>query len=1152
MASSTRTRSQDQTQPLRRVRGQSAVRTRFQLQDLNRGWHMWTFQLNRIVFFTVVLLVSEVFAQTTQGGIVGTIRDQKGAQIVGAKVMVTSPSTGLQRETTTADNGIFRIIALPTGVYEIKAEAAGFATATTTGVEVGIDQIRTVDVVLHVGAKAEVVEVKADAALTQTETSKLGEIIDNRKVEDLPLNGRDFAQLARLNPGVAASGGGGGQQGGEGGVSGFSSNGQRSTSNNFLVDGVDNNDSFGGTAAQIPSIDSIQEFEVQTNTFSAEYGRNTGSVVNLVTKSGSNQLHGSLYEFFRNDALDARNFFNDSNFAKSALHLNQFGGTLGGPIVKSRTFFFLNYEGFRRQAGITRITNVPTTAEREGQFLDNNGNPITIAVNTVSAQIFNTLFPQPNLNSSSGNYISSPVQRDATDQFLVKVDHHLRGSDTLSARYSRTRVDTFFPFTPGQSGTNIPGYGVNDDGANHLIALSYTRVVGPRTLNEARFGFTRSNILLATEPGPKAADFGFNTGWAANSPLSLGNIPQLAFAGGFVGGSSSITNLGGGIDQPNRTATNTSQWIDSLSHTTARHSFKVGGDIRYQQLNRLYDLAFSGQITFSGLDNTAGTDSDGNPANIPNALIDFEQGIPDGALQFVGDSHRNFRSSSYGLFAQDTFKLRPNVTLNYGLRYELNTVLHEAHGRLSSWRPQNYTTFLDPTNPNIQNDLAALEASGVVTQGQVGGIYDGAHHNFAPRIGIAWDLFGKGKTVMRTGYGLFYETIIGNIPGNVMLNPPFLPDFFTPFPFASWPNAFAPSGFPVITVTSQNMPTPYAQHYNLIFQQELPARTLLEVGYVGTSGTKLPRFRQIDQAYITQPQIDRLSPDVVTRMELMWIPAPVAQFLSGHINLIPSIARVPYFGYAQIFQAEDTISSNYNSLQVKVDKRFSHGLSSLLAYTWSKSIDGASVFFGSGANATTIFPQDNYNLAAERGNSDFDIRHRLSWSFLYQIPTAHGLPKTIGDGWQIGAILRLQTGQPLSVLSGQDNSSTGLGNDRPNVVGDPNAGPHTVSRWFNTVAFTQNAILTFGNAGRNIVTGPGFHNLDFSVLKNTKIHESVNLQFRAEFFNIANHPSFALPANILAAPNFGTLFQTPDAAQNNVGLGSGGPRLIQLAVKLSF
>src|SRR5579864_4992143 len=336
--------------------------------------------LNRIVIWLVVAVASALncAAQTTQGGIVGAIRDQKGANIAGAKVTVSSSATGLQR-------------------------------ATTTGIEVGVDQIRTLDVVLHVGVKNETVEVQADAALTQTETSKRGQIIDNRKVEDLPLNGRDFAQLARLNPGVASSGGGGGQQGGEGGVSGFSSNGQRSTSNNFMVDGVDNNNYFAGEAAQLPSIDSIQEFEVQTNTFAAEYGRNTGSVVNLVTKSGSNRLHGSAYEFFRNDILDARNFFNDSAFPKSALRLNQFGGTLGGPIVQNKTFFFLNYEGFRRAAGITRITNVPTADERAGKFTDQNGNPITISVNPVSQQIFNTLFPESNLTNASGNFISSPL-----------------------------------------------------------------------------------------------------------------------------------------------------------------------------------------------------------------------------------------------------------------------------------------------------------------------------------------------------------------------------------------------------------------------------------------------------------------------------------------------------------------------------------------------------------------------------------------------------------------------------------------------------------------------------------------------------------------------------------------------------------------------
>jgi hypothetical protein len=1100
------------------------------------------------------ILISNVQGQTTQGGIVGTVHDQKGANVPDVNLTITNPSTGLQRQTKTADNGVFRVMALPTGVYQIRAEAPGFATTTTNGVEIGVDQIRDVDIVLKIGTKTETVEVQSEAALTQTESSKLGEIIDNRKVEELPLNGRDFAQLARLNPGVASSGGGGGQQGGEGGVSGYSSNGQRSTSNNFMVDGIDNNDYFGGAAAQIPSIDSIQEFEVQTNTFAAEYGRNTGSVVNLVTKSGSNLLHGSAYEFFRNDVLDARNYFNNSAFRKSALRLNQFGGTLGGPILKNKTFFFLNYEGFRRAAGINRITNVPTSDERAGKFTDQNGNPITIAVNPVSQQIFNTLFPEPNLTNASGNFISSPLQTDSTNQFLVKVDHHLNAADSLSARFSRTGIDTFFPFTPGQSGTNIPRYGLNQTGDNDLVAISYTHVINPRTLNEARFGFTRSNILLVTEAGPKAATFGFNTGFAPGASLNLGNIPMLSFSAGFVSGSAAVTNLGGGIDQPNRTATNTFQWIDNLSRTTARHTFKVGGDIRYTQLNRLYDLAFNGQITFSGLDNTAGTDSMGNPANIPNPLIDFALGLPDGALQFVGDSHRNFRFTSYGIFAQDSFRLRPNLTLNYGLRYELNTVLHEAHGRLSSWWPQKYTTFLDPTNPNIQSNLTALEASGVVTQNGVGGVYDGDHNNFAPRIGLSWDLFGNGRTVLRAGYGVFYETIIGNIPGNVMLNPPYLPDYFTPFPFASWPNPFGPSSFPVLTIAQQNLRTPYAQHFNLGVEHQLPGRMLLGIAYVGTTGTKLPRFVQIDQAYITKTQIDSLTPDVITRMEMLGIPSQVAQFLNDNqlYGAMPSIVRTPFFGFAQLFQAQDSVSSNYHSLQAKLDKRFSHGLSFLTSYTWSHSIDGASVFFGSGANATTIFPQDNYNLNAERGRSDFDIRHRLSFSFNYELPVWRSLPSVLGKGWELGGILTLQTGQPFSVLTGESLSGTGLGNDRPNVVGDPNAGPHTVQRWFNTSAFALNAPLTFGNAGRNIVTGPGYRDLDFSLIKNTQLGEKVKAQFRAEFFNIVNHPAFALPSNILAAPNFGTLFQTPDAAQNNVGLGSGGPRLIQFALKLSF
>jgi len=387
-----------------------------------------------------------------------------------------------------------------------------------------------------------------------------------------------------------------------------------------------------------------------------------------------------------------------------------------------------------------------------------------------------------------------------------------------------------------------------------------------------------------------------------------------------------------------------------------------------------------------------------------------------------------------------------------------------------------------------------------------------------------------------------------------MLNPPYLPDFFNSFPFASWPQAFAPSGFPVLTITQQKLRTPYAQHFNFGIQHQLPGRMLLDLAYVGTTGTKLPRFVQIDQAYITKQQIDTLTPNVVARMELIGIPAPVANFLYDNqlFGNMPSIVRTPYFGFAQLFQAEDAVSSNYHSLQAKLDKRFSNGLSFLASYTWSHSIDGASVFFGSGANGTTIFPQNNYDLAAERGNSDFDIRQRFSWSFTYELPVLRSLPKLIGEGWQVGGILTLQTGQPFSVLTGKGLSGTGLGNDRPDLIGDPNAGPHTVQKWFNTAAFVDNQSLTFGDAGRNIVVGPGYRDLDFSILKNMKVGEKLNAQFRAEFFNITNHPSFALPANISAAPNFGALFTTPDAAQDNVGLGSGGPRLIQFALKLSF
>jgi hypothetical protein len=1090
----------------------------------------------------LVLTAGAAFAQSNTGEITGTVHDPQGAVVPGATITITSAATGLVRTATTPDNGLFRLVAVPTGVYNLTAEKSGFAVAKVASVEVRVNESSTVDVALAVAQSTQTLTVESNVTLTDTETAHLGEVINEEQVTTLPLNGRNFAQLALLNAGVSASGGGGGQQGGEGGVSGYSSNGQRSTSNNFMVDGIDNNNYEAGSVAQLPSIDSIQEFQVQTNNYAAEYGRSSGSIVNLVTKSGTNQFHGSAYEFFRNNALDARNFFADPAFSAPELRLNQFGGTIGGPIQKDKTFFFGNYEGFRQVAGITSLTNVPTDPQRTGLFLNpTNGQTVQVAVNPISAQLFQ-LFPEPNTTQSGGNFVASPNLRNSTDQYMLKLDRHLEHG-TLSARYSYTGATIFFPFQPGQGVTAIPGYGVHDDESSQLASIGYTWIISPSKLNEFRFGFTRITSFTANETGPQAATYGFNTGHPAGAPMGLGDIPNITFSGGLVSGVSATSNLGATGNNPAGNFINTLQFTDHFSLITPRHEWKFGGEARNIRDNRVYDLFFNGQLGFSGTN---------NPEGIPNPLVDFAEGLPSSSLQFVGNSGRSYRTTSYGLFAQDKFKLRRNLTLTYGLRYELNTVLHDATGRSSTWRPNLFTTFLPPNAD--QTNLAQLQASGIATQSQLGGLYNGDHNNFAPRLGVAWALGPTQATVLRAGYGIFYDTIFGNIPGNVMLNPPFLPDFFISNP--SYPNSFGPSGFPVLTITPANLPTPYSQAWNVDVQHQLPGKMLLDVAYVGTTGTHLPRFRQIDQAFITQSQIDALTPDVITRMELLGIPPPVAMFLSQNIALMPSIVRGPYFGFAQIFEAEDSMSSAYNSLQVKLDKQLSHGLTFGAAYTYSKSIDGASDFFGSGANGTTIFPQNNYDTAAEKGLSDFDIRHRFVFNYIYSIPSAKNLwqavPERLGGGWQISGIITAQTGQPFSVLTGADQSSTGLGDDRADVSGDPNAGPHTVAKFFNTSAFTLNAPLTFGNSGRNIVTGPGFTGVDFALMKNTVITERVNMQFRAEFFNIFNHPNFALPNNVLTSPSFGALFQTPDVAQNNVGLGSGGPRLIQFGLKFLF
>lgn len=1077
-----------------------------------------------------------LWAQTTSGSIVGTVRDPGGRVIPAATVTATNAGTGLRREVRTAANGFFQIVAVPAGHYRVTATAAGFATVAAP-VQVTVGQTQTLDLKLPLAGTATTVTVEAGADLVNTTTSQLGGVVRRAQVETLPLNGRNFTQLALLNPGVAAFGGGGGNQGAD--SSGFSSNGQRSTSNNFLVDGIQNDDYIGSGVAQIPSIDSIQEFQVQTNNFSAQYGRNSGTIVNLITKSGTNQFHGSLYEFFRNDALDAENFFADPSLPKPQLRLNQFGATIGGPIHKNKTFFFANYEGFRQQAGITELTNVPTLAERAGTFTGANGQPFTVPVNPTSAALFK-LFPLPNTSVPGGNFISSPNLTNDSNQYLIKIDQQLNDTDRLSGRYSYTGANFVSPFASGQEGTTIPGYGDTTTASSQLVALSYTKVLSPSTVNQARLGFTRLTGLTVNDKTDPYSQFGFNLGWPADSPYNLANMPEISFAGGLVSGGGSYSSLGPNNNNPGGAAQNSLEFVDDFSHTTARHNLMFGTEITNDRINDFYDLDFDGQVVFTG---------DANPYGVPNPLIDFAMGLPSSALSFIGNSARSFRTTNYAFFAQDSFQLTPSFTVNYGLRYELDTVLSDASGQGVTWLPQDYTTYLSPSAS--QQDLAALEASGVRLARNGTPMYEPNHKNFAPRFGVAWNLGGAHPLVLRAGYGIFYDLMLGNVPTNGLLNPPFMPGFFNASP--GWPDAFAEAGFPVLTVTAPHMPTPYAQSWNVDVQKGLGGATVLELSYVGTKGTDLTRIVQIDQPYNQVAQINALTPSLGERLALMGLPPGAIAFLTANPQLAPTIARNPYFGFAKLFQAQNASNSIYNSFQARLQRQLARGLSFEVAYTYAKSIDDASDVYGSGANGTTIFPQNNYDLDAERGLSDFDIRSRLVANYIYQVPRwSRALPNWLASGWELSGIVTLQTGMPLTVLTGNDNSSTGIGSDRPNLVGNPNDGPKTVAQWFNVAAFVPNAPFTFGNAGRNIVEGPGYEDWDLGVMKNIPWGEGRRVQLRAEFFNVLNHPNFALPQNIQNAPNFGALYQTPDVAQGTVGLGSGGPRLIQLAAKLIF
>ena len=1057
----------------------------------------------RALFLVILslLFVMPALGQTHRASLRGTLYDPLEAAIALADVTLTNVDTGNSRSMTTGEDGEYAFTSLPPGRYELKIQTRQGFIPQTHKIELSVNEELVRDITLTLGHDNITVDATFEAHLKK-ETASLGTVIENRQVTGLPLDGRNFYELGLLVPGAVPP-----APGSAGSVRGdfaFSVNGAREDANNFLLDGVYNLDPKLNTFGVRPSVEAIREFEMLTSTYDASFGRNPGAQINVILQSGSNGLHGSLFEFHRNAALDARNFFAPAGEPKPKYIRNQFGGAIGGPIVRDRTFFFFDYEGTRSREGITRITNVPTLAERQGDF---SQSAFGVPTNPFAGQPFAggvipsffihpvgraiaALYPLPNRNVPFQNFVSSPVQRDDNNTLDARVDHHLTDKAELTFRYSFGNRDLFEPFT-GAAFSLVPGFGDTVERRSHNAMTALTLVLTPNLVNETRAAFSRVAASVTQEASVLNSDVGLPVISPRERDLGLSFITVTGFS-----------PLGDEGNNPQNSVTNVYQVINNSSYVRGDHLFKFGLDLRFAQQNAFRDVESRGRLQFSPFLTLTN-----------NALADLLLGFPLVTSVARVDNPQKIRTESYNFFINDSLRVTPRLTLNAGLRYEYNSPPVDKEDR---------ATIFDV----VSRSLVPVGTNGVPRSG-----FDADKNNFAPRVGFAWTIGEDQLTVLRGGYGVYYDQSALAPAEALYFNAPFFANSIF-FPLQGLPltlsdpfPAFFPFALPASALAIQrDLRTGYMQHWNLNVQRQFGATSVLEVAYVGSKGTKLLTARDINQ-----PAPSVLPPG------LPFVPRPDPRF--DDIDLLESRAN-----------------SNYHALQARFQQRLARDFSALVSYTWSKSIDDASNFFTSAGDPN--FPQNSFNLAAERGRSNFDVRHRLAASYTWALPFGRtkrylnddNWVSTVFSGWETAGIITLQSGRPFTVmlLSDIDNSGTGrsiLGfgnNDRPNVIGNPELSNPTTDRWFNTSAFAFSAPGTFGDAGRNILDGPGFQNVNMSLLKNTALGERLNLQFRAEAFNLFNHPNFNLPDNFLGSPTFGRITSARD------------PRHIQFGLKLLF
>jgi len=1044
------------------------------------------------VVTAVILVILPVFGQAITGRMVGIVTDPTGAVIQNATVTATNKATNSVRTVLTDNEGRYIITNLEPGVYKVTASATGFKTAVVDDVVIRVATEEALDLELQAGGFSETILVTDVPSVVESKTSDIGNVIAGRLVRELPLNGRDFAQLTRLVAGATSDS--------EGGIAPFVVNGQRASANSFLVDGTEVNDPLmqvnglgaSGTSMAYASVEAIQEFKVQTTNFSAEFGRCSGAVVNVITRSGTNEFHGSLFEFLRNDRLDANNFFNNAaGVKKPPLRSNQFGGIGAGPILKERLFFFSSYEGLRQQFGAISNGTVPSLLAR--QIADERIKPV---IN----QIVLPTGPPIKENPLLATFTGIAPSRVREDNVSMRLDARFSDSDVLFVRYAGSDGRRNFG---GSSVGDAPN--VCEDGPSRLqnVAIGYTHVFSAALVNEFRIGFNRihNEAMMVAKPL-----FG-----AVPAPVKNG-IPLLPLV--IVSDETLNSNVVGGTIGPAGNSFNTFQYIDHVSYIHGRHSVKIGGDIRRVQINSFNEGANGGEggiIVFATTEDLV--------ANFPQAFVNQ-----------VGIRRRGFRLTNYGFYAQEDFHTTRGLTWNLGLRYELNTTLREVNGLQS-----NVTMGPD--------GLLRLTPTG-------SSLYQGDHNNLAPRVGFAYSPLRHHRLAVRGGFGVYYDQL-NQMATNLMSNPPvtltnmaFLPGPYPDFlPFLPTQPATEPP-FGGATMIPLNIRTPYTYQYNFNVQYEPSPGMRVQSAYVGSRGIKLLRERIINFLLPFGP-----------------LPGPVTSFSD------------PNFGIIEINEASS--QSVYNGLQLTIEQWFSRNLGMLASYTWSHSIDDASTLglFGTsilGARSASPFPSNPNNVRAERGNSNFDVRHVLSLSFSWEPPLKRVLksPGFLVEGWTLTGILTARTGQPLTVTVGSD--AAGIGDATPFFSQRPNRVPGvplTLGKRkgpdlrLNPAAYSVPPIGTFGNLGRNTVRGPSFSQCDFALFKAIRVAEKFRVQVRIESFNLFNRANFSLPSettNLRVALNspqqFGVSTSTVNTQNLNVGavFAPGGPRNIQIGLKIIY